>query len=109
MKRPLQRRLVEAWGTVITIDCADADPAALDAALPEIHTLVAHIDEVFSTWRPDSVISMRRRGEPTSPPSLISSAPTVNRRARSPAALSIRGAPREAWTSPGTSKAGAPA
>ncbi|MCI1676059.1 MAG: FAD:protein FMN transferase [Ancrocorticia sp.] len=68
MKRPLQRRLVEAWGTVITIDCADADPAALDAALPEIHTLVAHIDEVFSTWRPDSVISMRRRGEPTFSP-----------------------------------------
>jgi hypothetical protein len=32
VKRPLQRRLVETWGTVITIDCADADPAALDAA-----------------------------------------------------------------------------
>ncbi|MCI1964249.1 MAG: FAD:protein FMN transferase [Ancrocorticia sp.] len=68
MKRPLQRRLVETWGAVITIDCADADPAALDAALPEIHTLVAHIDEVFSTWRPDSVIIMRRRGQPTFSP-----------------------------------------
>lgn len=68
MKRPLQRRLVEAWGTVITIDCADADTATLDAALPEIYRLVAHIDEVFSTWRPDSVISKRRRGEPASSP-----------------------------------------
>lgn len=117
----LHRRLVEAWGTVITIDCVGADaptaepttlsaeptsldpiPAALDAALPAldaalpaIYAFTAQIDEVFSTWRSDSIISRRRRTEEA--PSLLFDALSI----RCEQARRISKGAFDPWRAPG--------
>jgi thiamine biosynthesis lipoprotein len=66
-----QRRVVhleKVWGTVVVLDLRDCDgtlpgerevDAAVAAAVRELHW----VDEVFSTFRPDSEVSRMRRGE----------------------------------------------
>lgn len=62
------RDSVEVWGTVVTIDLRDVDstwPAedAIAAALGEATAHLHRIDRVFSTCRPDSLVSRYRSGE----------------------------------------------
>lgn len=64
------RHVERVWGTVVTIDVRDPDGTlpgevaveqAVAAAVRELHW----VDEVFSTFRPDSDVSRLRRGEVT--------------------------------------------
>jgi thiamine biosynthesis lipoprotein len=56
-------------GTVFSIDIRDPGPwrDAIDAVVVWLH----RVDELFSTYRPDSEISRRRRGEPSRPDPLV--------------------------------------
>jgi len=52
---------IEVWGTVIFIDVAsDVD---IEPAIVKVNQYVQHIDEVFSTYQENSIISRLRRGE----------------------------------------------
>lgn len=54
------RRAVEQWGTVISIDVRDIDDdGAIDACL----AFFERVDDLFSTWRPDTEIMRIGRGE----------------------------------------------
>ena len=66
------RRTVETWGTVLYFDLAsrDVELEKLEAAFMKCSLYVHHVDEVFSTYRDNSVVSRLRRGE-----LLISDAP----------------------------------
>ncbi|HEY5014890.1 MAG TPA: FAD:protein FMN transferase, partial [Acidimicrobiia bacterium] len=48
------------WGTVIRIEVRDP---VTDAALDDVWTWFARVDDLFSTWRADSEISRLARGE----------------------------------------------
>ena len=48
------------WGTAITVDLRDAP---LPDTVEQVFTWFRQVDEVFSTWRPDSEISRLGRGE----------------------------------------------
>lgn len=53
-------------GTIVTFDLFDDrgfHPEAVDAAFAEAARLLHHLDEVFSTWKPQSPVSLLRRGE----------------------------------------------
>jgi FAD:protein FMN transferase len=50
-------------GTVFSFDVRDPATPAITAALAEAVALLHHVDEVFSTYRPDSAISRLARGE----------------------------------------------
>ncbi|MEW1720009.1 FAD:protein FMN transferase [Streptomyces sp. NPDC093109] len=50
-------------GTVFSFDIRDQRTPVLHAALREAVVWLHHVDEVFSTYRPDSVISRLGRGE----------------------------------------------
>jgi FAD:protein FMN transferase len=53
-------RVAHVWGTAITVDVRDEiEPEAIDAAF----AWFARVDDIFSTWRPDSEISRLARGE----------------------------------------------
>ena len=56
---------IEVWGTILFIDIAspDAKESDLRSALIPVRDYVHHVDEVFSTYKPASVISQLRRGE----------------------------------------------
>lgn len=56
---------IEVWGTVVFIDARSdkASPAELEMALSEVRAYVEHIDEVFSTYKSESTISLLRREE----------------------------------------------
>ena len=57
--RPLPRS-EEQWGTVITVDVRDPiDEAVVDACFDWFR----HVDDLFSTWRPDTEIMRIGRGE----------------------------------------------
>ncbi|QWW18673.1 FAD:protein FMN transferase [Schaalia sp. 19OD2882] len=68
---PVLRRTFDAWGTTITVDVVDHRSApedqknveVLDATMPTVREVAAHIDAVFSPWRDDSLTSAMRRGE----------------------------------------------
>lgn len=54
------RRTEEQWGTVITVDVRDPiDEDVVDACFGWFR----HVDDVFSTWRPDTEIMLIGRGE----------------------------------------------
>ena len=55
-----ERRVEAMWGTVITVDVrAEVDPRDLDA----VFDWFQRIDDLFSTWRPDSEICRLGRGD----------------------------------------------
>ena len=58
---------IEVWGTVLFIDAAsvvdDADEIALQIGIDKVRDFAFHVDEVFSTYKSDSVISQLRRNE----------------------------------------------
>jgi len=58
-------REIDIWGTVIVVElCSNKfDIEYLHDAIDQAEELFIHIDETFSTWKPDSVISRLRRGE----------------------------------------------
>jgi len=52
---------IEVWGTVLFIDVtSDVD---IEPAITKVNQYVHHIDEVFSTYKPTSIVSQLRRGE----------------------------------------------
>ncbi len=54
------RRVEEQWGTVITLDVRDAvDDAVVDACF----VWFRRVDDLFSTWRPDTEIMQIGRGD----------------------------------------------
>jgi FAD:protein FMN transferase len=74
MTGPAVRDLVHVMGTVVTIDifppegaqtAEGAQAADLQGRLAAARTALERADEVFSTWRPDSLVSRLRRGEIT--------------------------------------------
>ena len=59
------RRTVETWGTVLYFDIAAPQLSIdkLEAAFMKCSVYVQHIDEIFSTYKAESVISLLRRGD----------------------------------------------
>ena len=55
----LRTRVEHVWGTVVSIDVRDAGTtdAVVDAAWASVRAELHRVDEVFSTFRADSVIS----------------------------------------------------
>ncbi len=58
------RHVEHAMGTVFSIDLRDPVTPAVHRALKDAVAWLHHVDEVFSTYRPDSAISRLGRGEP---------------------------------------------
>ena len=60
----LRTRVEHVWGTVVSIDVRDRDTtdAAVDAAWESVRAELHRVDEVFSTFRPESVVSRLRAG-----------------------------------------------
>lgn len=56
---------INVWGTVLYIAAISStlDKAGLDAAIEDVKSFVFEVDEVFSTYKSESVISRLRRGE----------------------------------------------
>ncbi len=50
-------------GTVFSFDVRDARTPAVESALAEAVSWLHRVDEVFSTYRPDSAVSRLARGE----------------------------------------------
>lgn len=62
------RAEIEVWGTVLFVDAASengGDEEALQAGIERVRVFSIHIDDVFSTYKEDSVISKLRRNEIT--------------------------------------------
>lgn len=59
------RQEIEVWGTVLFIDAAslDVNETALHRAVNDLRNFVFHVDEVFSTYKSESLISQLRRNE----------------------------------------------
>ena len=59
------RRVVEQWGTVISIDVrrTDDEPPFDERAVDDCVAWFARVDDLFSTWRPDTEIMRIGRGE----------------------------------------------
>ncbi len=60
----VRTRVEQVWGTMVSIDVRDpgASEGAVDAAWAAVRAELHRVDSVFSTFRPDSVISRLRRG-----------------------------------------------
>jgi len=59
-------KLVHTMGTIVVLDVrAPTRPPALEAAVGEVTRLLRHVDELFSTWRPDSWVSRLLTGRVT--------------------------------------------
>ena len=58
-------REIEVWGTVLLFDIESENltEPALESALSEVKIYVNHVDEVFSTYKNNSLISKLRREE----------------------------------------------
>ena len=56
-----QRHTIDAWGTKLYFDC-EGESFDSVAALAEISSFVALVDDLFSTYKPDSVVSQIRTG-----------------------------------------------
>ena len=56
---------IEIWGTILYIEVASTtiNRAAIDAAIEDVKMFVHRVDELFSTYKADSVVSRLRRGE----------------------------------------------
>ncbi|MBI3429723.1 MAG: FAD:protein FMN transferase [Actinobacteria bacterium] len=56
---------IEVWGTILFVDLSSSSvsEAALHKGVDSLKDFVFHVDEVFSTYRGDSVISKLRRRE----------------------------------------------
>jgi thiamine biosynthesis lipoprotein len=59
------RQEIEVWGTVLFVDVAspDVNEAALQESLNELRDFAIHVDEVFSTYKSNSQVSLLRRNE----------------------------------------------
>ncbi len=62
------RAEIEVWGTILFVDAASpvvngVDEKALQAGIDKVREFAIHVDDVFSTYKPDSVISKLRRKE----------------------------------------------
>ena len=56
---------IEVWGTILYIAAISTklDKSAIDSAIEDVKKFVLEVDEVFSTYKPESVISKLRRSE----------------------------------------------
>ena len=62
------RAEIEVWGTVLFVDAASdgqGDEDFLQSGIDKMRDFALHVDEVFSTYKPNSVISRLRRKEIT--------------------------------------------
>lgn len=61
------RAEIEVWGTVLFIDAASTlngvDESVLQSGIDKVREFAIHVDEVFSTYKSESVISKLRRNE----------------------------------------------
>lgn len=60
------RAEIEVWGTVLFVDAASVnvnDEETLQVGIDKVRKFAIHVDDVFSTYKPDSVISQLRRNE----------------------------------------------
>ncbi|GGK23431.1 FAD:protein FMN transferase [Streptomyces camponoticapitis] len=57
------RHVEHVMGTVVSFDIRDKRGPAIEAALSEAVSWLHHVDEVYSTYRPDSAISRLARHE----------------------------------------------
>ena len=61
-----KRAEIEVWGTVLFVDAAGTDgidEGALQVGIDKVREFALHVDDVFSTYKLDSVISNLRRRE----------------------------------------------
>jgi thiamine biosynthesis lipoprotein len=56
-----QRHIIDAWGTKLYLDCEGSDFDSV-GAFAEITSFVNLVDDLFSTYKPDSVVSQLRDG-----------------------------------------------
>ena len=56
---------IEVWGTIVFVDATSTrlNEKSLRVAIDEVRAFTHHVDEVFSTYKQDSVISKLRRSE----------------------------------------------
>jgi FAD:protein FMN transferase len=56
---------IEVWGTILYIAAISTtlDKSKIDLAIEDVRKFVYKVDEVFSTYKSDSVVSKLRRGE----------------------------------------------
>jgi thiamine biosynthesis lipoprotein len=56
---------IEIWGTILYIEAASTtvDRAAIDAAISEVKEFVVEVDNTFSTYKENSLVSRLRRNE----------------------------------------------
>ena len=56
---------IEVWGTVLYIAAISTtlDKSAIDSEIEDVKKFVYEVDDVFSTYKSESVISRLRRGE----------------------------------------------
>lgn len=62
------RAEIEVWGTVLFVDAASikqGDEEFLQTGIEKVREFATHVDDVFSTYKEDSVISKLRRNEIT--------------------------------------------
>jgi len=52
---------IEVWGTVLFIDVTSS--VDIESAIAKVNQYVQHVDEVFSTYKENSIISQLRRGK----------------------------------------------
>jgi len=62
------RAEIEVWGTILYVDASSAavngvGESALQVGIDSVRDYAIHVDDVFSTYKPDSVISRLRRKE----------------------------------------------
>lgn len=62
------RAEIEVWGTILFVDAASplvngVNEAALQVGIDKVREFAVHVDDVFSTYKADSVISKLRRNE----------------------------------------------
>jgi thiamine biosynthesis lipoprotein len=60
------RAEIEVWGTILFVDAATIDGVdedALQIGIRRVREFASHVDEVFSTYKPDSIVSKLRRHE----------------------------------------------
>ena len=65
MSRARLRAEIETWGTILFIDVASttAGESALQAGVDECRQYFYYIDDVFSTYKPESQVSLLRAGK----------------------------------------------
>ena len=62
------RAEIEVWGTILFVDVASpdvdgVDEVALQIGIDAVRDFAIHVDDVFSTYKPDSIVSRLRRNE----------------------------------------------